>query len=1447
MKKTLSLITLLGWGFYALSGNLFLVLAEELSLQSPPPLEISQESGDLEITPPLLEEASSLLPEDSERGENAVLLDEENKNIDENLSEGIFLFSEVLTTNSELLPLMVFVSKTKKCEIDDQLSFEDACETIDLNTSSSSQLQKLCGVGSSTANNILNFLQTDSFTTLSDLTKVSGIGNTTLQNITNLNQQCQDKQTPTPPPFSSSPEHLLISEVYYDDYVFTCSEEDIEDRGCSEEDHEEHLQEERIEIFNSGDQDFQGSFSLSGGIYEEISSFFYEEVFIPAKGYLILANALNPLKIPENLGIVKNTDAHFPLFSIPDDKALLVELRGNDALIDSFSAQESRVKQRDDSKTSFQKLLLPNKTIITNAWEHATNNPRGYKVNPGLIVETDDDGYVDYGIPKYTTPEDSDLPELCEDALSDTITLTEVFRGGERYDPYLEFFIHEDIEEEFEFLQISGSLLAQSITIDLTQETESYDASLLEKNTRLILTKEVGELSEAGLLTLVYHPDFDLHNPSGELEIYGIYGQSSQLLDMVHVVSGSFEKSSYFHGLQRNCGDNIDFVDDFSPGFGQEVLRYFSPTSTYNIKVVETVKYVGGGGGGSYSCTTKEELCGSAPSNNSGTVEKIEMKDDDPPYDEGLDEVGQGDGGGSENTTDGTSPLPPYEGGQLVKIVGLEYLSPESITLQSFLPYGIDFSKRVRYLKTSTSSTKKYIEGELSANSIDTFTKTFGFVDTGGCVDLYSGAIIIDSYCRSPEKTSSEKEETPQLTFNPLLYQLKITDILYDPPGADAGNETITIQNLSSHDLDLSQLKLKINTTNKKLSGTLLAGETKTFQGTFGFPNSTKEGSEVLVSLFYNDTIFSTYLYNPNTPKVEVQSGTVKVFSVLDGDTFRFRKEDGTLQSVRLLGVDAPESTTTRYRTTECFGQESKKYLTELIKNQYVRLEYDATQQQVDSYGRLLAYVYLDEVLVNEKMLLDGYAKEYTYKSAYQKQSDFQSAESSAKSSAKGLWSSATCGVSIDEVPEARGVDYALLDITITSIDYDPEGSDKDNESLFLSIDASALPGLSEIDFSDNFKLTIFPREEYATGTTKNKNLSSFGLLPLTSPLQLKGDFALPNSKATCISLKYQDYIFDTSCYNPGAEREEIVHSGTVKNLSDSSLPNIKITSLLPNPSGADKDKEEITLFWTPNLSLRTEGSNPENEGERQDVEWIATTRFSGSRNDETLNLSPDFYLLINNKTKKKLNGILLPNQEITIKGSFSFPNTASCVTLMKGSDPIDSFCYGKAADGVRFTSDNQQVKDIPDEELAVVKKITLVKKDDQLCISYNKVLFGCKKIPNSTTLTNQKLLSFQNNYIAQLQNYLKKDYSLLYYNSEVRDYFDFYSQGKKDIKAGEYSMIRKGKEVPLTNVASSYPLQYKQNAESYLTSKVVEALPASLLNYYKQEREKWRNELMEK
>ncbi|MDR0651327.1 MAG: hypothetical protein LBG59_08250, partial [Candidatus Peribacteria bacterium] len=209
----------------------------------------------------------------------------------------------------------------------------------------------------------------------------------------------------------------------------------------------------------------------------------------------------------------------------------------------------------------------------------------------------------------------------------------------------------------------------------------------------------------------------------------------------------------------------------------------------------------------------------------------------------------------------------------------------------------------------------------------------------------------------------------------------------------------------------------------------------------------------------------------------------------------------------------------------------------------------------------------------------------------------------------------------------------------------------------------------------------------------------------------------------------------------------------------------------------SDTTKEEITLLRTvPSPSSLASIDN--------------SLKFSEQFSE--ILLSSDFYLLINNKTKKKLNGLLLPNQEITIKGSFSFPNTASCITLMKGTEPIDSFCYGKPTEGVRYASNATSVAEIPAEELSLIKKMSLVRQGEKLCVSYNKVLFSCKVIPNSTTEQNAKLLSFQNNYLVQLQNYLRENYSLLYYNSDLRNLFDLYSTVKKEIKSGSYTFTRK-------------------------------------------------------
>lgn len=1188
--------------------------------------------------------------------------------------------------------------------------------------------------------------------------------------------------------------NLILSEVFYDD------------------------DDEWIEIFNIWNGDFFWDLILSWNIFSNDKTYTYQNIQIPAHDFLIIADSNEMFDFSSthdwNVNILLN-EWNYPQFSIPDDQEIQIFLFLSWQKIDSFFAHQYRVNKRDGYGVSFHKILTQKWPVITRSISNddANLSEDTYNSANPWVLYTYADEIIDYGIsPEDSPQEDNSSTTDCSNVHEDIITISEIFRWWSRYDPYVEFSIHEDIEYEYDSLLLSWSLLVQPITIDLDRETENYDREKLQKNTRLILTTKAWALTEAGLITIVLHPDLNFKSFNWKLELYGIDGQSRQVLDIVKIGAWLSEKSTYTEGYNHRCWIIMDNVMDFSPWFDESALKYFSTTSQYNEKIVEKVKYVWWWGG--CSCPSKDELCWTTSWNvvQTGNVETTPQS---PTASLTGSEISPLTGGVSQSD-EGVDTK-----GAQIKIVSLESKTPESITLQSFLPYDIDFKNHNYYLRTSTTTTKKYIDGILYSNTIDTFSKSFWFVDAWACVYLYSWDSKLDSYCYSSEKTEKESKEEKSDNFNPSDYKLSITHIDYDPEWSDSWNETITIQSKSSKSLDLSEIKMKVNTTNKKLTWILEPYSSLTLTWSFWFPNSTKDNSDVVVILFYDNYIFSTYTYNPNKPKVEIPQWAVKVYSVIDGDTFRYRKEDWTLQSVRLLGVDAPESNTARYRTTECFWKEAKNYLTNLIKNQYVTLEFDSNSAQSDAYGRMLAYVYLDWKLVNETLIAEWYSKEYTYKTSYIQQSVFKQAEENAKKSEKWLRSSIICGKSIEEEPEARGIDYEKLSIKISSVIYDPDGTDSWNEIVQLSVDNSQISAVSSIDFSDNFSLTIFPRSEYATWTTKTKKLSEFWIFDLSesSEITLKWNFWLPNNRATCVSLNQWSYTFDTWCYNPNGLLSD--DETQVQTWDLSVIPNVKILSIIPNPSWKDSWKEEISLLRTPS----------------QD--------FPESLN--LLDLNSDFSLLINWKTKKKLVWNLVPNQKITIKWSFSLPNSASCVSLLYKWEELDNFCYWKASDGVKFNSNNTLVREIPAEELSIVKKITLVKKWDKLCVSYNKTLFSCKSIPNSTTEKNKKLLSMQNSYITEIQKYLKNNYSMLYYNSELKEYFDLYSTAKKSIKSWDYQFERNWKIIPVNDVVTLFSDKYEMDSKEYFISKIQSLLPENISSALLQFQDKYTNLLVEK
>jgi micrococcal nuclease len=84
---------------------------------------------------------------------------------------------------------------------------------------------------------------------------------------------------------------------------------------------------------------------------------------------------------------------------------------------------------------------------------------------------------------------------------------------------------------------------------------------------------------------------------------------------------------------------------------------------------------------------------------------------------------------------------------------------------------------------------------------------------------------------------------------------------------------------------------------------------------------------------------------------------------------------------------------------------EASKRTKELTENQSVTIELDQSQGTRDKYERLLAYVRLsDGKLLNEILVAEGYAREYTYNKPYAYQKELKDAEASARTEKKGLW-----------------------------------------------------------------------------------------------------------------------------------------------------------------------------------------------------------------------------------------------------------------------------------------------------------------------------------------------------------------------------------------------------------------------------------------------------------
>lgn len=196
----------------------------------------------------------------------------------------------------------------------------------------------------------------------------------------------------------------------------------------------------------------------------------------------------------------------------------------------------------------------------------------------------------------------------------------------------------------------------------------------------------------------------------------------------------------------------------------------------------------------------------------------------------------------------------------------------------------------------------------------------------------------------------------------------------------------------------------------------------------------------------------------------------MEIIEVIDGDTVIGRKQDNTEETLRLMGVDTPETGEIESddwdripdsdigdRWLSDWADKSTTFIRERIKGETVHVVTDNSADLRGSYGRLLVYIYpdLEDKSLNQQLLEQGYAR--MYDSEFSLRTEFKQSEQNAIDENIGLWG-------------FEGLIEETDGIAITSINEEVEGDAYENlnkEKIVLKNTSSSEKSLSQWTIED--------------------------------------------------------------------------------------------------------------------------------------------------------------------------------------------------------------------------------------------------------------------------------------------------------------------------------------------------------------------------------------------
>ena len=130
-------------------------------------------------------------------------------------------------------------------------------------------------------------------------------------------------------------------------------------------------------------------------------------------------------------------------------------------------------------------------------------------------------------------------------------------------------------------------------------------------------------------------------------------------------------------------------------------------------------------------------------------------------------------------------------------------------------------------------------------------------------------------------------------------------------------------------------------------------------------------------------------------------AGQFKITRVCDGDTVKAQGHEIEI-TVRLVGIDAPETSSKKRDPGQPYSQQAKKYLADLVLNKTV----DIKGYGLDRYNRILGVISHDGKNINLEMVKAGLAEVYRGKPPKDLAMEpYLEAENRAREAKTGMWS----------------------------------------------------------------------------------------------------------------------------------------------------------------------------------------------------------------------------------------------------------------------------------------------------------------------------------------------------------------------------------------------------------------------------------------------------------